>query len=112
MRVIVSFEDAVWPSLTAWRRSLSDDPDIRKALATAYIDEFKARIVRAGGRLSDAVTDRTKDPPWCWCELTGGTWLAYTIETSGRYFARQRVIRVWEAGSGPSRPAPPATPPS
>lgn len=46
MRVVVKMEVALGPTLTAWRRSLSPDPDTRRALASVYLDEFRQRLVR------------------------------------------------------------------
>lgn len=109
MRVIVQFDDAVRSTLTAWRDGLAADPQDARRLAGVFLDELKQRLVNAGGLPFGSAVDELTTPPTYWCELTGHAWVGYTITDAGRYFRRERVIRVLEL-----QPAPPpsATPSS
>jgi hypothetical protein len=111
MRVVVRFSEVVHASVAAWRARLAADPQIRDQLAAAYLDELKQRLVKAGGIPKGALVEPWLEPPRYWYELTGGTWVGYTVVLTGRLFGRREVL-ITELVTGPPPGAVPAAPPS
>ena len=79
MTVIVKPHEIIKTRLREWRRSLSDDPEQREALAAVYWSELERRIVEAKGPPTGSICDDSTNPPTYWCELTGGTWVQLVV---------------------------------
>jgi hypothetical protein len=95
MKVTVRIHDAVSGLVTAWRRSLSPNPADARALAQVYLFELKRRLAAAGGFPRETETDTTTNPPTYLCELTGGTWVRYTVTNSRMFgWVRSRDIEI------------------
>lgn len=104
MKITVRIHALVAGRLAAWRRSLS--PNV-------YLAELKRRLAVSGGLPAGAETDDTTDPPTVWCELTGGTWVQYTV-TDLRLlgWVRSRDIEIIDLQQRLPPPSPPSNPPA
>ena len=94
--------------LRAWRRTLSADRATRWQLADAYLKALMTRLAAFGGEPPGRWVDSTTQPPRHYFELTGGTWVGYTVTVRRQFVTRAKVVELREIVPRPPHPAQPA----
>jgi hypothetical protein len=110
MQVTVEFSTGLLPALEAWERTLSPDPVVAGRMADTLLDALKQRLIATEGKPADGFFDPTTDPREYWYELTGSTWVVYTLTDGGFFFTRWREVSVLGLAARPPGRAVPSTP--